>query len=263
MKGGEAPPAHRTPARPRPPGTAPGSHTAAPGEHTAPHRRSVRARRSSEAAGWTAGSRGWGPRVQEGGRPALWAGAGVRRAGRGVLLLGWGVGRPAGSPGTSLQWSDRMRSSRPTTPPGPVCPARKIWGRTGSGAPQHPSVIPRQVCPPESSPQNPHFVLISCWTPSPSGGISAGTPSPPLACPSPETVEGPRTSLPPPTMLPSPASPESGACSGCQLGLGPRRPPAPLGACAAGQGAGGLQGSLSVGTPGGSQPQTHAGSDRR
>ena len=157
------PPAHRTSARPRPPGTAPGSHTAAPGGHTAPHRRSVQARRSSEATGWTAGAGGRGPRAQEGGRPALWAGAGVRRAGRGcALLLGWGVGRPAGSPGTGLQWSDRMRSSRPTTPPGPVCPARKIWGRTGSGAPQHPAVIPRPVCPRVLSPEctpDPYLLL--------------------------------------------------------------------------------------------------------
>lgn len=34
----------------------------------------------------------------------------------------------AGSPRAGLQWSDRMRSSRPTTPPGPVCAARRICG---------------------------------------------------------------------------------------------------------------------------------------
>ena len=89
------PPTHRTSARPRPPGTAPGSHTPAPGGHTAPHRRSVRARRSSEATGWTAGARGWGPRAQEGARPALWAGAGLRRAGRGCASPGVGRGAPS------------------------------------------------------------------------------------------------------------------------------------------------------------------------
>lgn len=85
-------PAHHTPARPRPPGTAAGSHTAAPGGHTGPHRRSVRARRSSEAAGWMAGARGLGPSTLEVDWPALWAGAGVRWAGGGCASPGVGRG---------------------------------------------------------------------------------------------------------------------------------------------------------------------------
>lgn len=75
--------------------------------------------------------------------------------------------------------------------------------------------------------------------------------------------EGPWTSPRPCMVLPSPASPERDACSGCQRGPGPRRPPVPRGACAAGQRPGGRQRSASAGTPGGSRPRTRAGSDRR
>lgn len=78
-----------------------------------------------------------------------------------VLLLGWdGVGRggtgwegPAGSPGIGLQWSDRMRSSRPTTPPGPVCPAKRIWGQTGSGGAPAPRCDPQAGLPPNPLPR--------------------------------------------------------------------------------------------------------------
>lgn len=131
-KGGEGSPApssasYRIPARPRPQGTAAGSHTAAPGGHTAPHTRDVRARRNSRAAGWTAGTGDLEPRAQEVGQPPLWGQSRDQAGGWGLCLSSRGAGGcPAGSPGTGLQWSDRMRSSRPTTPPGPVCPARRI-----------------------------------------------------------------------------------------------------------------------------------------
>lgn len=69
---------------------------------------------------------GWGPELRR------WAGhpCGGGQMGGGVRQAGAeppGEGRgSAGSPGTGLQPSDRMRSSRPRTPPGPVCPARRI-----------------------------------------------------------------------------------------------------------------------------------------
>lgn len=63
---------HHTPARPRPPRTAAGSHTAAPGGHTGRHRTGAPAHRSPGAAGRTPGARGLGPRAQEGGRTSLW-----------------------------------------------------------------------------------------------------------------------------------------------------------------------------------------------
>lgn len=202
------------------------------GGHTGPHRRSVRlAEAPRPQAGWL-GPGAWGP------APWRWTGqlCGPARGSVGLVGLcfpGWdGVGRGGGPSRLTWDWLAVVRQMRlpwPTTPPGPVCPAKRIWDRRGRGVPQHP-VILRLVCP------NPlariHLILGSCWTPSPSEGISLqGAPPGPLACP-PETVEGahmglPEGPLPPPcTMLPSPASPERGACSGCQHG--PHRlPPAP------------------------------------
>lgn len=65
---------HHTPARPRPPRTAAGSHTAAPGGHTGHHRTDVPAHRNPGASGWTPGARGLGPRAQEVGGTPLWGG---------------------------------------------------------------------------------------------------------------------------------------------------------------------------------------------
>lgn len=63
--------------------------------------------------------------------PWRWAGhvgGAEQNGGQGVggPVLAWGGRDSAGSPRAGLQLSDRMRSSRPTTAPGPVCPARRI-----------------------------------------------------------------------------------------------------------------------------------------
>lgn len=67
---------------------------------------------------------GWAPELRRwAGRPCGGKTEGVRQAGAEPPGEGRGW---AGSPRTGLQLSDRTRSSRPTTPPGPVCPARRI-----------------------------------------------------------------------------------------------------------------------------------------
>lgn len=104
------------------------SHSCSGGTHRSPQDRRPGSQKpwGCWPDAWSQGagpqSSGGGPDVPVGGQTEGRRG-GVRQAGAEPPGEGRGW---AGSPRTGLQLSDRMRSSRPTTPPGPVCPARRI-----------------------------------------------------------------------------------------------------------------------------------------
>lgn len=106
------------------------SQSCSGGTHRSPQERCPGSQKSwgSRLDSWVQGAGAQSP----GGGLDTSVGAEQRSGGQG-WCLSWGGRDSAGPPGTGWQWSDRMRSSRLTTPPGPVCPVSRICGHRGSG----------------------------------------------------------------------------------------------------------------------------------
>lgn len=158
---------HRTPARPRLPRTAAGSHTAAPGAHTGHHRTGVPAHRNPGAAGRMPGARGLGPRAQEVGRTSLWGeDEGAVASGRRELSPPGREGAGQAHPGLVCSCLTGRGRPGPRHPRAPCAQPGGSEGTEGSGVTQHPSLFPG-ICSLGLPPSQPTPVFHASLAPPP------------------------------------------------------------------------------------------------